>query len=394
MITSPTNGGTLGDYPRITASVQSAGSPIRQVDFIGYYDDFNWEGDGVTRQWHLQMPFGAPMRHIGSAYRAPYTVTWNTTWVPDQEQPMRLLARITDATGLTYTTPVVENVLLKRVDRSVKIYRPTAFPEGFAASGGKWGNYAKRCDIAVADDPSKASAASLELSTWSAAHATTIALNGAKLADYIGRVHDFSFDNLAVPLSEIRQDVDNAFVDISTFEGHAAEINWPGPALLMQFGKPATLPADPTLRLQKGLSCRTYTGMQKTLSAIAAGTPIQTQQLKQFTGVAVGIDTTPNTRVFTMTLNVPRDDIYTFMSSSYCPQTLYLDGIPVVENLGTFDGVAEHLRAQSSGAIGLAAGKHRLQVVYFTFQPEGDFAVCWESPQFPRCPLPIAGVKR
>ena len=73
-------------------------------------------------------------RHGGRA--APYAVTWDTTWVPDQDQPVRIAARVTDHSGLIYMTPEVA-VRLRREGRSVRMYKATEVPEAFGVRVGR-----------------------------------------------------------------------------------------------------------------------------------------------------------------------------------------------------------------------------------------------------------------
>ena len=81
-------------------------------------------------------------------------------------------------------------------------------------------------------------------STWSAAHAESLGLNGQKLVDRVGKVHDWSIDWIEVPPSLLRAG-DNVFHVYSGTEEHAAEINWPGPALYLEFDPPpATRPSS------------------------------------------------------------------------------------------------------------------------------------------------------
>jgi len=47
-IIKPSGGSTIGEAPVIEA-VATGPRPIKQVDFIGFYEDFNWEGDGNYR---------------------------------------------------------------------------------------------------------------------------------------------------------------------------------------------------------------------------------------------------------------------------------------------------------------------------------------------------------
>jgi len=70
--------------------------PIEQVDFVGFYEDFNWEGNGNYRQWHYRYLYGEMKNHIGTATTATYNIAWNDAWVPTQDRPVKLMARIVD----------------------------------------------------------------------------------------------------------------------------------------------------------------------------------------------------------------------------------------------------------------------------------------------------------
>lgn len=231
-ITTPADDARIGDFPRLTAKAASTHHTISRVDYIAHYEDFNWEGDGVYRQWHYQTERGALRHHVGTATAPPYAVTWDTSWVPDQDQPVRIVAWITNNDGVTYVTPEVK-VTLSRLGRSVKMYKPYDVPEVFGVRV----KQRKTCKIDVADDPAKAAAARLFLSTWSAAHAEEIGLNGRVLVKSIGAIHNYSYDAIPVPLDAIRKGV-NTFHIYSGTQEHAAEVNWPGPVLMLEFREP------------------------------------------------------------------------------------------------------------------------------------------------------------
>lgn len=229
-IVTPTAGQVLGDRPVVSAEVATSGAAVRQVDFVGFYEDFNWSGDGQSRQWQYQTEHGVRRHHIGTAPGAPFQVIWDNEWVPDQEPPMRIAAMVTDASGLSFMTPAVENLGLKRANRSVKMYRATEVPEAFGVRVKK----RMTCKIPVPDSPQGATRARLLLSTWSAAHADEIGWNDRKLVERVGVVHNYSFDTIPVPLDLLHQG-DNQFYIYSATTEHAAEVNWPGPVLLVEF---------------------------------------------------------------------------------------------------------------------------------------------------------------
>ena len=113
-ITAPLAGAVLGDKPEVSAEVTASGTPMRQVDFVGFYEDFNWSGDGQFHQWQYQTEHGVRKHHIGTAAHAPWRIVWDNEWVPDQDQPMQIAAIVTDAGGMSFMTPAVANLGLGR----------------------------------------------------------------------------------------------------------------------------------------------------------------------------------------------------------------------------------------------------------------------------------------
>jgi hypothetical protein len=227
-ILSPTSGEVIGDFPVIEAVVDTGNAA--QVDFLAHYKDFNWEGDGRNHQWHAQRSYGVLRHHVMNRAFAPYRVTWNTTWVPDQDEPIRLAAQITAPDRVKFMTASIDGILLSRPDRAVIMIEPQGVPENFSVRIGQQ----KTCDLFINGELSQAQRARLVLSTWSGAHADALGLNDSQLAARVGRVHDYSFDILDVPLNALRQERNTFFIFSSTYE-HAAEVNWPGPALFVEY---------------------------------------------------------------------------------------------------------------------------------------------------------------
>lgn len=228
---SPLAGSTITDDCELLISL-SGPSAIRQVDYIGTYTDFDWDGNGLFEQWQYQTQYGVLRRHMASSSCAPFDAVWRSSGIPDQDKPVKIMAKITDITGMCYTTPAVENITFLRANRSLKMYTSYDVPECFGVRVGSM----MTCKIAVADDLGKARSARLVLSTWSAAHADAIGLNDKKLAKLVGCVHNYSFDSIPVPVQLIKNGVNTFFIYAETDE-HAAEVNWPGPVLLVEYAK-------------------------------------------------------------------------------------------------------------------------------------------------------------
>lgn len=226
------SGGTLTENPTITVSPKPGAAPIQRVDVFAWYEDFNYSGSGFHQEWHGQLNYGRPNHHVGSATAAPWAVRWNTEWVPDQSQPIRLVARIVDAAGWHTITPIVDNLRLDRRGRSVKLVKALEMPEGFGVRAGRESS----CVLNVPELPGRPTRAQIKILTWSGSHVERVRLNDTPLSPKIGREHDFQVDSIEVPVAAVKPGR-NEFAMFSATTHHAAEVDWPGPVLLLEFAK-------------------------------------------------------------------------------------------------------------------------------------------------------------
>jgi len=158
-VTSPKKGGVIGKSATLSVATKGA---VKQVDFLGFYEDYNYEGDGIYRQWHYTYGLDAAIAdHLGTAAKAPYSITWDTAWVPDQPEPMKFAARIVDETGMIYMTPAVEDVRLERPGYSVELCKPFDISDAWVTRGGN-----KTASFNVQGDLSKATAAIVKCRVW------------------------------------------------------------------------------------------------------------------------------------------------------------------------------------------------------------------------------------
>jgi len=235
---SPKPGDTFDDILHLQVNPSSSNCDIVRVEFIGEYDDFDWDGDGVWREWQYATNHGVLRRHLGTATEPPWRVKADLRWLPDQSQPLRVRARITDRAGLTYLTSPVENIIQERKHRGVRLIKCDIVPE-------KWMSFASKPSPKggfplTAADLAGATFARLLLSTWSADVEDTslheLRLNGERLASRFGEFHNYSQNALEVPLDRLKIGR-NEITIFSTFQGHMFEINWPGPVLLLEYLK-------------------------------------------------------------------------------------------------------------------------------------------------------------
>lgn len=247
-ILSPTSGAGLGDLVQVEAEASSPNGAIRGVDFIALYEDFDYEGNGVWRQWHVHTFRGRPLHHVGSTDAAPFSIQWDTRWIPDQPEPISLMARIEDETGLVYLTSAVPGLTLQR-EASVRMIRPYDVPTGWQVRAGERAEH----KLFIDGDPGLATDARLAMVSWSGGHASAIGVNETTLATRVGQAHEYSYDTLPVPLDGLRPGINTAFHEAET-QHHGIELMWPGMVLFLRYpSAPSEPPASqPVVIYQNG----------------------------------------------------------------------------------------------------------------------------------------------
>ncbi len=244
-VIAPLAGSTIADSVMLAAEAASPNGEIAEVDFIGLYEDFDYEGNGIFRQWHYRYRAGRIQNHLGTAMTSPYAVNWHTTWVPDQDQPMQIMARIKDETGLIYITPAVAGINLERRGTSVKLYKPFNVPARWQTRTGS----THSSKVFVPDDLSRAEAARMVLTTWNGASADAVGINGFKVSAGPGRDHNYSYDEIPVPLDAIRSGTNTLYTMDGTSH-HGIEVLWPGIAMLVRYtGLDTQPPTGPVIDL-------------------------------------------------------------------------------------------------------------------------------------------------
>jgi hypothetical protein len=232
---SPRAGTALGTDVLLQAEASSPNGAIRRVDFLGHYEDVNLQGDGQYTQWQYYFHRAVLTGHLGSAESEPWQVTWDTSWVPDQPQPMRLAARITDAAGLTYFSPAVENLTFERDGLSVELCKPRDVPKQWLTRKGE-----HQQTFHVTGDLRQAVAARLVWVSWSPGYMEGLYLNDHRVLDREGPRYAYFVHR--VPLTDLTalRPGENILKTGMTpkYNGkmvHGMEVNWPGIMVLIQY---------------------------------------------------------------------------------------------------------------------------------------------------------------
>jgi len=221
---------TLGEDP--TIEVETSGD-VDRVDVLAFYDGYDEDGDGEYLDWHGEIRRTELRGHVGTATEAPFRVTWDTRWVPDQpDGQMKLVARVRDNMGMWSVSDAVDRLSIARDGATVKLYTPSDVPEHFWVRAGR----RQHCTISIPADGDllRATAAGLFLRTWNG-HASPLTVN--EWEDTIGGAnHYYALSRRDVPPEELRSG-ENVIQFHAETEHHGAEILWPGPALIMRYGK-------------------------------------------------------------------------------------------------------------------------------------------------------------
>jgi hypothetical protein len=235
---TPSDDSSIGRHVPLTLEIPDRFRRVNRVDYLAKYEGVNWEGDGVYRRWHYFYYHGQLCHHVGSSVTAPFDLTWDTSWIPDQTEPVEIAAWITDDTGLTFMTPAVSGLQLQRPGLSVELCRPQNVPENWVTRNDEYTQ-----TVTVEGNPAAATAAKLLWSSWSPGYMNGLFLNDTRVLDKEGPRYRY-YDH-AVPLQDLTalKPGTNTIRTGKTpkYDGkmvHGMEVNWPGIQLLIQYERP------------------------------------------------------------------------------------------------------------------------------------------------------------
>jgi hypothetical protein len=227
-ITSPASGAMIGESQKIVCEPGSGS--VNRIEFIGHYRGVNWESDGVYTQWHHVYYHGKLNRHIGTAQSAPYAVTWNTEWIANQPDGLKLAARVVADDGTIFMTPAVK-VGLCRTRYDVEVCQITATPKDWVTRGG-----GRSITFTVEGDVSKIIGAKVYSVTWGD-FGPLANINGTPIGRISGGSYDFRFGILDIDEATARSAFKSGDNTLNVEGGghHGAEIMYPGPMPVVKY---------------------------------------------------------------------------------------------------------------------------------------------------------------
>jgi hypothetical protein len=275
------SGDMLFENPIINIDVDG---PINKIDVLGYYEYYDVDGDGYYKEWvgDYHRTFWSDdidlNNHIGTITTAPYELTWDTKWVPDQiEDSIKIQARIQDENGYWYATDIIDNLSLYRTSYSVKLNKAGNVPEDFWVRNKETPKTSR-----IQGTVSGYNSAQMHVRTWNGRENTDsiyyLRLNSYEVSpSSYGREYFYDYDVISIPFTNLN--ADGSFNTVSIYSesaGHGLEVLWPGPALILKNGTQPSNIAPSIVR--QPLNQNVILGESTTLSVNAVGSyPISYQ---------------------------------------------------------------------------------------------------------------------
>lgn len=211
---------------------------ISNVQFVGLYRDVNFEGDGISRQWHYTYYRGKMRNNIGTSKTSPYKIVWNTSWLPNQEKEIQLSAVVSNEKGVSHFLPSVKNVKLQR-DYSVELSMPYDIPQRWATREGDL----EQKNLIIGK-PKEAEAFQLVFVSWSPGYLNGIYINDWLVPTFEDCNYCYGVHRIEVDKTHFLKQGENIVKTGGTplINGkmvHGAEIQFPGMMLLVKYPKRA-----------------------------------------------------------------------------------------------------------------------------------------------------------
>ncbi len=220
-----------------TISLQADASEvakIARVDYWGFYEGYDENGDGVFRDWHGFTKNRLPTGHLGSAFEPPFRLHWDLAMLPAQrDMAVRATITLKDRPNLTYETAAVTKLVHQVGGAQVRMYGVSDKPVPFWSRAGK----ARTAKLELDLDPSRIERAELHTVVWDGGRGSVadyFTLNGRAFPVAAEGKHDVIYTVLPVPPDLLRRGR-NEIRLLSDTEHHGIEILEPGPTLVVRY---------------------------------------------------------------------------------------------------------------------------------------------------------------
>lgn len=209
---------------------------ISRVHYFAYYKGYDWSGSGKESQWHGYQFKRNWTGHIGTVSESPYNCKWDTRMIPEQDQPVGILALIEFNNGIKCWSDVSAAFSFPSDRPHVKLVYCSDMPVPFWSRDSQL----KKASIKLTVDPEDIEEAQLSLRIWDGGEGSIkdpFKLNGVSYKitsgdsphDLVSTINEVDPANLKNGSNEIEL--------ISDTEHHGIEVCLPGPALVIRYKK-------------------------------------------------------------------------------------------------------------------------------------------------------------
>jgi hypothetical protein len=221
---------------QVSLSVPEASlSAVESVDFEGFFDGYDENGDRQSRDWHGFTKQRRPVAILGTARQAPFAISWDTKMLPDQKEVgVRALVHFKGQSNLVYVTPSTLGVRLpQRKGRVVRLFPASNLPVPFWSRA----NQKRECAIVLDVARRQIEQAELHLVVWDGGAGTVqdyFKLNGHPLKIAGAGKHDIIYSKLQLDPAILERGT-NRIELLSDTDHHGVEVCLPGPALMVRY---------------------------------------------------------------------------------------------------------------------------------------------------------------
>lgn len=208
---------------------------IASVDFHGWYEGYDENGNLQQRDWHGYTKNRLPVATLGTVGQAPFEHTWETSMLPAQKDlAVRAAVRFKADINLVFLTGAARGLeIRRRTSETVRLFPVKDMPVPFWSRAGRL----KTCHVELDIDPARVSKAELHVVTWTGGAGTVkdyFKLNGVHYPVAEGARHALEYHRFPVEPANLRKG-SNRIELLSDTEHHGIEVMYPGPALMVRY---------------------------------------------------------------------------------------------------------------------------------------------------------------
>jgi hypothetical protein len=207
---------------------------IESVDYQGYYDSYDENGDGRTRDWHGFTKKRRPVAILGTATGASSASTWDLTMLPAQtHMAVRAAVHFKVRPEIAYITPETRGLRVQeRPLVRVELVPARDLPVPFWSRAGR----TRTGTIFLDADPALIDRAELHVVVWDGGAGTVrdyFTINGLPLPVAGTGKHDVIYSRRDLDPRHLKRGINRVELRSDT-EHHGIEVLMPGPALMVR----------------------------------------------------------------------------------------------------------------------------------------------------------------